>query len=447
MKAKLVGTALFVLTTAAVAYPALRSNGPINATPIVTAPLQPVLPVNRPVIDVVFVLDTTGSMSGLIDAAKEKIWSIASSMASAQPAPIIRMGLVGYRDRGDEYVTRVVDLSPDIDTMYATLMQFTANGGGDGPESVNQALSEAVTRMSWSSEGNAYKVIFLVGDAPPHMDYPDDVKYPQSLAVAAEKGIVVNTIQCGNATDAKQPWQQIASIGHGSYFNVDQAGSAVAIATPFDAELARLSAALDDTRLYYGTKEEKARTRAKVEATDALHALASPASQARRAAFNASDAGVINAIGETRTGRRCSERPRRSRESRSGQTARTVAGAIGRRAQKAGHRERREAQRTATADQATRRPTRRLRRGADRGGRRRQRLARRQDLRRRARTGGKERTELPRRRSEVLTRQELLRRRPGPLRLRSVSPRASVCRFDPAAPPHRLRPLRCGVRR
>jgi Mg-chelatase subunit ChlD len=257
------------------------------------------LPVNRPVIDVVFVLDTTGSMSGLIDAAKEKIWSIASSMVSAQPTPIIRMGLVAYRDRGDEYVTRVVDLSSDIDTMYANLMQFTANGGGDGPESVNQALHDAVTSLSWSRAGNAYKVIFLVGDAPPHMDYPDDVKYPRTLALAADAGIVVNTIQCGNAADAKQPWQQIASIGHGRYFSVDQAGSAVAIATPFDADLARLSAALDETRLYYGTKEQRARTRAKVEATDTLHALASPASQARRAAFNVSAAGEFNAIGES----------------------------------------------------------------------------------------------------------------------------------------------------
>jgi hypothetical protein len=130
------------------------------------------------------------------------------------------------------------------------------------------------------------------------MDYQDDVKYPQTLAVAAAKGIVVNTIQCGSEADTRQRWQEIASISHGSYFNVDQAGSAVAIATPYDADLARLSAALDDTRLYYGTKEEKARQLAKVDATDALHALASPASQARRAAFNASAAGVINAIGE-----------------------------------------------------------------------------------------------------------------------------------------------------
>jgi Mg-chelatase subunit ChlD len=300
MKAKLIGTALFVLTAAAVVlYPAVKTAATVAGNPIDTAARQMPLGTGRPKIDVVFVLDTTGSMSGLIGAAKEKIWSIASSMASAQPAPIIRMGLVGYRDRGDEYVTRVVDLSGDIDTMYATLMQFTANGGGDGPESVNQALYEAVNSMSWTPDANAYKVIFLVGDAPPHMDYQDDVKYPRSLAMAADKGIVVNTIQCGNETDTRRRWQEIASISHGSYFNVDQAGSAVAIATPFDADLARLSAALDDTRLYYGTKEEKAKQLAKTNATYSLHALASPASLARRAAFNASAAGVTNAIGES----------------------------------------------------------------------------------------------------------------------------------------------------
>jgi Mg-chelatase subunit ChlD len=300
MKTKLIGTLLFVLTAAAVVlYPAVKTAATVPGNPIDTVPGQMPLSSERPKIDVVFVLDTTGSMSGLIGAAKEKIWSIASSMASAQPAPIIRMGLVGYRDRGDEYVTRVVDLSGDIDTMYATLMQFTANGGGDAPESVNQALYEAVNSMSWSQDANAYKVIFLVGDAPPHMDYPDDVKYPQSLAMAAAKGIVVNTIQCGNDADTRQRWQDIASISHGSYFSVDQAGSAVAIATPFDADLARLSAALDDTRLYYGTKEEKAKQLAKTHATYALHALASPASLARRATFNASAAGDTNAIGDS----------------------------------------------------------------------------------------------------------------------------------------------------
>jgi Mg-chelatase subunit ChlD len=297
MKIPLIGTALFVVTAATVAfYPALanRSSMPPSTRPMVEHPLAQ----QRPVIDVVFVLDTTGSMTGLIDAAKEKIWSIASSMASAQPTPVIRIGLVGYRDRGDAYVTRVVDLSSDIDTTYATLMQFTAAGGGDTPESVNEALYDAVHRMSWSADANAYKVIFLVGDAPPHMDYPDDVKYPQTIATAAENGIVVNAIQCGADQQTRVQWQQIASAGHGSYFDVDQAGSAVALATPYDAELAKLSAQLDATRLYYGTPEEKAKLHAKVAATDTLHALASAASQARRAAFNATAAGEANAIGE-----------------------------------------------------------------------------------------------------------------------------------------------------
>ena len=103
-----------------------------------------------PVVDVVFVLDTTGSMSGLIQTAREKIWSIASTMASARPTPTIRVGLVGYRDRGDAYVTRVVDLSDNLDAVYAELMQFEAGGGGDTPESVNAALYAAVHAMSWS---------------------------------------------------------------------------------------------------------------------------------------------------------------------------------------------------------------------------------------------------------------------------------------------------------
>ena len=78
--------------------------------------------------------------------AEEKIWSIATTMASAQQTPEIRIGLVAYRDRGDAYVTRVTDLSTDLDSMYAELMRLTAQGGGDGPESVNRALADAVAR-------------------------------------------------------------------------------------------------------------------------------------------------------------------------------------------------------------------------------------------------------------------------------------------------------------
>jgi Mg-chelatase subunit ChlD len=296
MKTKLIVLALFATTGTAVAiYPALHSA----VAPIAQIQIQDpvVVPTSQKRIEVVFVLDTTGSMSGLIQAAKEKIWSIASSLAQAQDKPEIRMGLVAYRDRGDDYVTKVVDLNADLDAMYATLMDFQAGGGGDGPESVNQALSDAVNRISWSADQNTYRVVFLVGDAPPHMDY-NEVRYPETVALAASRGIRVNAVQCGSDGDTTNRWKQIAQVGKGEYFQVDQAGSAVAIASPFDDRMAKLSRELDGTRLYYGSGEDKAKAVAKEAAGDKFAAGASAASQARRAAFNATESGKKNKLGD-----------------------------------------------------------------------------------------------------------------------------------------------------
>jgi len=298
MRSKIIALALFAFTATTVAfYPSAQSIGAITPPPLAPPPAD-ALSNERPRVEVVFVLDTTGSMGGLIQAAKEKIWSIASTMAGAQPAPEIRMGLVAYRDKGDAYVTRLVDLSADLDAMYARLMDFQAAGGGDTPESVNQALYDAVHSMSWSQDPAAYKVVFLVGDAPPHMDYRDDVKFPKTLAAAKEMGIVVNTVQCGQVGITTDKWQQIARLGQGRYFQVEQAGNAVALATPFDEKLAKLSTKLDDTRLYYGTAEEKTKGQQKLETADKLHAVSSVESQARRAAFNASESGEANLLGE-----------------------------------------------------------------------------------------------------------------------------------------------------
>jgi Mg-chelatase subunit ChlD len=84
MKSKILGIALFIVTVGAVVYyPQLKAkNIPVDP------PLNHHITASQnPKIDVVFVLDTTGSMSGLIQTAKEKIWSIATTMASAQPTP------------------------------------------------------------------------------------------------------------------------------------------------------------------------------------------------------------------------------------------------------------------------------------------------------------------------------------------------------------------------
>ena len=298
VKVKLVALGLFLATAATVALVPERAATTVATNPV-KPPVKPVALTNeRAKIEVVFVLDTTGSMGGLIQAAKEKIWSIATTMSQAQPAPEIRVGLVAYRDRGDSYVTRVVDLSSDLDSMYATLMDFQADGGGDGPESVNQALYDAVHRVSWSGDQKAYKVVFLVGDAPPHMDYQDDVKYPATLAMARERGIVVNAIQCGTLDETAGQWREIAQLAGGEYFQVDQTGSAVAIATPFDSRLAELSAALDATRMYYGSKEEKEAQALKMAAAAKLDAGSSVESRARRAEFNASESGRLNLLGK-----------------------------------------------------------------------------------------------------------------------------------------------------
>jgi Mg-chelatase subunit ChlD len=295
LQTQLIALSLFGLTGAAVLYyPVLRpaeSAPPVTPVIPLVEPDSVALPDTRqhPVIEAVFVLDTTGSMGGLIQAAKDKIWSIAATMAAAQPAPEIRLGLVAYRDRGDDYVTRVVDLTKDLDGLHAELMQLQAQGGGDGPESVNQALHEALNRIGWSRDQGVYRVIFLVGDAPAHMDYPNDVPYPQTLAEAQRRGIRVNAIQCGTLTETTREWQRIAQLGNGGYFQVEQSGGAVAIATPYDESLAKLSSELDETRIYYGRAEERAKKEEKLAATKATQAAAAPAVLARRAGFSVVD--------------------------------------------------------------------------------------------------------------------------------------------------------------
>ncbi|MBN2551663.1 MAG: VWA domain-containing protein [Spirochaetales bacterium] len=241
-------------------------------------------------VEVAFVLDSTGSMGGLIDGAKRKIWSIANSVVELQLAPQGRIGLISYRDRGDQYITQFYDLTDDLDAVFRRLQSFTAAGGGDGPESVNQALNEAVRLMSWTPQQDVLKIIFLVGDAPPHMDYRDDVHYPQSCSEAVQKGLIINTIQCGNNAQTRRVWQEIARLGEGAYVALAQSGGNMAIVdTPYDEEILRLTAELNRTVVVYGSRELQELTRGKLAA-----AQEAPAGVAAdRAAFNLASGGKV----------------------------------------------------------------------------------------------------------------------------------------------------------
>ncbi len=248
----------------------------------------------KPRMEVCFVLDTTGSMSGLIEGAKQKIWSIANELVSAKPTPELRFGLVAYRDRGDEYVTRHFDLTNDIDAVYANLQSFRAGGGGDAPESVNQALHEAVTKMSWSQDRQVLKIIFLVGDAPPHMDYANDVKYPEVCQLAVRRDLVVNTVQCGAISQTTPAWQEIASLAEGSYAAIAQSGGMTAIATPMDAELATLNRRLGGTLVAYGGDTARRAVVSKQLASEAAPAAVT----ADRLAFNLKAGVAVQGEGE-----------------------------------------------------------------------------------------------------------------------------------------------------
>ena len=249
---------------------------------------------SKPRIEVCFVLDTTGSMGGLLEGAKQKIWSIANEMISAQPTPELKLGLIGYRDRGDDYVVKSFSLTDDIDAIYGHLRDFQAGGGGDAPESVNEALAEAIHKMPWSSDHKVLKIIFLVGDAPPHMDYPNGPKYPDLCREAAKKDLIINTIQCGEMAETKPIWQEIAKLAEGSYVGISQSGNVAVISTPMDKELSRLNERIGATLIPYGDRTLQAEVHAKFAAAKS----APIAAMADRLTYNSKTGRAMQGRGE-----------------------------------------------------------------------------------------------------------------------------------------------------
>jgi hypothetical protein len=239
----------------------------------------------KPTVEVAFVLDTTGSMGGLLEGAKRKIWSIATSVVDANPDADIRIGLVAYRDIGDEYVTRTFDLTTDIQDTYANLLDLKARGGGDWPESVNEALDVAVNKLQWTGGNDARRIVFLVGDAPPHMDYAQDTKYQKTLAVAKQRDIVVNAVLAGNARDTERVWQDIAQLGDGRFIPIPQdGGDLVVIETPYDDDIIILQKEINGTVIPYGPQKLQRRVEEKTRQLSQV-AAAAPSSASDMASY------------------------------------------------------------------------------------------------------------------------------------------------------------------
>lgn len=243
-------------------------------------------------LEMVFVLDTTGSMGGLIDGAKQRIWGIVNNVMQESHASV-RIGLVAYRDRGDAYVTQVLPLTEDLDKVYTKLMDYKAQGGGDTPEDVRTALADGLNKAGWSQAApNLAQIMFLVGDAPPHNNYNNTVDTLTTAANAVQKGIIVNTIQCGDMPETSEAWRAIAQHGSGQYFAIAANGGVQAIATPYDEQLGDLANKLGATFISYGfagevnAEAKRVAVAREAAATEARVVEAAPSAAKAERAYN-----------------------------------------------------------------------------------------------------------------------------------------------------------------
>lgn len=249
------------------------------ALPAFAREAAPVKPAERP-IDLVICLDTSGSMEGLLESAKQKIWDIVNELAKAQPKPRLRVGLYAYGtpEYGAEsgYVRKLQDLSDDLDSVYAKLTPLKTNGGD---EFVARVVRDATNDQPWSADKGALKIIVVAGNEPATQD--PKFATPEVCKEAIRRGIVVNTIYCGPASNPEaEGWRDAARVADGQFASIDQQNGTVVIHTPFDKKLAELSADMNSTYLAYGARAKEGLARQ--EAADhASLAVSAPAAAAR----------------------------------------------------------------------------------------------------------------------------------------------------------------------
>ncbi len=168
-------------------------------------------------LDILFLLDSTGSMADEIDQIKATLLSISSRISDLPSQPDLRFGMVAYRDRGDAFVTRVYDFEPDPQRFVETIRGVVALGGGDYPESLNEALHVAVHEPEWRP-GDAIRLMFLIADAPPQLGYQDDYSYADDMIEAHQQGIkTFSTASSGLDQQGEYVFRQIAQHTMGRF--------------------------------------------------------------------------------------------------------------------------------------------------------------------------------------------------------------------------------------
>ncbi len=248
---------------------------------LLAGPAQAHDPVKPPAlpksVDLVICLDTSGSMTGLINAARQKLWSIVNELATLKPEPKLRVGLLTFGSPGAGVkpgdVVIQTELTTDLDLVSEKLFALGTNGG---TELVGRVLHYALTDLSWSKDAGL-KTIFVAGNESADQD--KEKSYTDMAKQAGARGIYVNAIYCGGADDGDAASWRTLAAGHGTFSNIDHNRGTVSVKTPFDKELAALSVKINTTYVWYGRDRLVRASRQKKQDGNAAAAGAPAAAQ------------------------------------------------------------------------------------------------------------------------------------------------------------------------
>jgi len=220
---------------------------------LMPGPIIPAMKASTPrTIELAVCLDVSGSMRGLVDSARTRIWSIVNDLALAKPTPRLRVALLSFGhdtySKENGWVRVESDLTEDLDLISQKLFALTLNGG---TELVGRVMQSGLDELSWGTDANALRIMVVAGNESADQDKL--VNFRDVAKRCIERGIMVNSIYCGNPNDKIAPgWKEVALRADGHFAAIDQSRGAIAIATPFDAQIAELSTALNGTYVPFG---------------------------------------------------------------------------------------------------------------------------------------------------------------------------------------------------
>ncbi len=214
-------------------------------------------------IQIAILLDTSGSMDGLIEQAKAQLWRIVNDLATTKRnglTPELSVALYEYGKSSLEaqggYLQMLSPLTTDLDKVSESLFELTTNGGD---EYCGWVIQSATSGLQWSPGPHDYKAIFIAGNEPFSQGAVD---FRNSCAEAIKKGIVVNTIFCGaEAEGIRGHWKEGADLADGRFMVIDHQRALVVREAPQDRQILELGKALNQTYLAYGAAGREAQSR------------------------------------------------------------------------------------------------------------------------------------------------------------------------------------------